>query len=252
MCRLRGTACFSSRAPQVPYLALGVKGNPLSRLPRLIASDIFISLKYLAAEGMKITSVQFAGSATGPRDFPRDGQPEIAFAGRSNVGKSSLLNRLLRRRRLARVSKTPGRTQTINFYNINGTFYFVDFPGYGYAKVSERVRRSWRPMVEGYLRRREVIRAVVMIVDARHPPTPLDQELRAWLSAARIPHLVVLTKVDKISRGVRRRSREIAAATLGIRDPEEVLLFSAVTGEGERELGQHLAQYLHHLGPHAH
>lgn len=193
---------------------------------------------------MKLTSAEFAGSATGPRGFPRDRQPEIAFAGRSNVGKSSLLNRLLGRRKLARVSRTPGRTQTINFYRINGAFYFVDLPGYGYARVSERVRRSWAPMVEGYLQGREVLKVVVMIVDARHPPTPLDQEMRAWLRAARIPHLVVLTKVDKVKRGARRRSREDAAAALEIRDPQDVLLFSAVTGEGERELWRHLAQYL--------
>ncbi|MFQ5883005.1 MAG: ribosome biogenesis GTP-binding protein YihA/YsxC [Candidatus Methylomirabilales bacterium] len=193
---------------------------------------------------MKVTSAEFVGSATDPRDFPRDRRPEIAFAGRSNVGKSSLLNRLLGRRRLARVSGTPGRTQSINFYRVNGTFYFVDLPGYGYARVSERIRRSWAPMIETYFRGREVLRAVVMIVDARHPPTSLDQQMRAWLQAERIPHLAVLTKVDKVNRGARRRSREITAAALGIRSPEEVLLLSAVTGEGERELWQQLAQYL--------
>jgi len=193
---------------------------------------------------MKVTSAEFAGSATGPSGFPGDRRPEIAFAGRSNVGKSSLLNRLLGRRGLARVSRTPGRTQTINFYRVNDAFYFVDLPGYGYAKVSERIRRAWRPMVEGYLRGRELLRAVVVIVDARHPPTPLDQEMGAWLQAARIPQLVVMTKADKITRGAWRRSREIAAAALGIRNPNEVLLFSAVTGEGEEELWQHLAHYL--------
>ncbi|MEE9172117.1 MAG: ribosome biogenesis GTP-binding protein YihA/YsxC [candidate division NC10 bacterium] len=198
---------------------------------------------------MKLTSAEFIGSATGPRGFPRDAGPEIAFAGRSNVGKSSVLNRLLGRRKLARVSKTPGRTQTINFYRVNGTFYFVDLPGYGYAKVPERVRRSWAPMVEGYLQGRAALRAVVMIVDARHPPTPLDQELRVWLHAARIPHLVVLTKADKVNRGVRRQRREIAASALGIHNREEILFFSAGTGEGERELWKHLAQYLHHSGP---
>lgn len=194
---------------------------------------------------MKVTSAEFVGSATGPRDFPRDRRPEIAFAGRSNVGKSSLLNRLLGRRKLARVSKTPGRTQTINFYRINGAFYFVDLPGYGYAKVSEHMRRSWATMVEGYLRGREALRAVVVIVDARHLPTSLDQEMRSWLHAAPIPHLVVLTKVDKVSRAGRRRIRESATAALKMRDPEELIFFSAVTGEGERELWQRVAQYLH-------
>jgi GTP-binding protein len=193
---------------------------------------------------MKVTSAEFAGSATDPTSFPGDRLPEIAFVGRSNVGKSSLLNRLLGRRGLARVSRTPGRTQTINFYRVNEAFYFVDLPGYGYAAVSERIRRAWRPMVEGYLRGREVLRAVVVIVDARHPPTPLDQEMGAWLQAARIPQVVVLTKVDKIGRGAWRRSREITAETLGIHNPKEVFLFSAVTGEGEMELWQRLAQYL--------
>ena len=197
---------------------------------------------------MKVTSAEFVGSATGPRDFPRDRRPEIAFAGRSNVGKSSLLNRLLGRRTLARVSKSPGRTQTINFYRINRTFYFVDLPGYGYARVSERMRRSWAAMVEGYLQGREALRAVVMIVDARHPPTLLDQEMRAWLRAAHVPHLAVLTKVDKVSRASRRRRREIATAAFKMQNPEEVLLFSAATGEGVQELWQRLARYLHHPG----
>jgi GTP-binding protein len=194
---------------------------------------------------MKVTSAEFAGCATDPSGFPGDRRPEIAFVGRSNVGKSSLLNRLLGRRGLARVSRTPGRTQTINFYRVNDGFYFVDLPGYGYAAVSERIRRAWRPMVEGYLRGRELLRAVVVILDARHPPTPLDQEMGAWLQAARIPYLVVLTKVDKIGRGAWRRIREVAAAALGIHNAKEVFLFSAVTGEGGEELWQRLAQYLH-------
>ncbi len=197
---------------------------------------------------MRVTSAEFVGSATGPRHFPKDRRPEIAFVGRSNVGKSSVLNRLLGRRKLARVSKTPGRTQTINFYRINGAFYFVDLPGYGYARVSEQMRRSWAAMVEGYLRGREALRAVVVIVDARHPPTPLDQEMCTWLHAAPIPHLVVLTKVDKVSRGGRRRIRETATAALKMRDPGEIIFFSAVTGEGQRELWQRVAQYLHHSG----
>lgn len=198
---------------------------------------------------MKVTAAEFVGSATGPRDFPRDGRPEIALAGRSNVGKSSLLNRLLGRRRLARVSKTPGRTQTINFYRVNGSFYFVDLPGYGYARVSERIRRSWAPMVEGYLRGRQALRAVIMVVDARHAPTSLDQEMRGWLDAARIPHLVVLTKGDKVNRGARRQRRAMAASALGVQDPEDVLYFSATTGEGERELWDRLAHYLQFASP---
>jgi GTP-binding protein len=197
---------------------------------------------------MKVTSAEFAGSATGPRGFPRDQRPEFAFAGRSNVGKSSLLNRLLGRRRLARVSRVPGRTQTINFYRVNEAFYLVDLPGYGYAKVPERIRRSWAPIVEGYLGERDVLRGVVVVCDARHPPSPLDCEMRAWLDAARIPQVIVLTKVDKVQRGARRAHRREAAAALGIPNPEEIVLFSAVTGEGAVQLWRHLAQYLQHAG----
>jgi GTP-binding protein len=197
---------------------------------------------------MRISTAEFAGSATGPGGFPPDRRPEIAFAGRSNVGKSSLLNRLLGRRRLARVSKVPGRTQTINFYRINDAFYFVDLPGYGYARVPERIRRSWAPIIEGYLRDRAVLRAVVVILDARLPPTRGDLEMRAWLDAARIPGLVVVTKVDKVKRGARGSCRASAAAALGIANPEEVVLFSAVTGEGAEELWRRLARHLQPAG----
>src|SRR3970282_2304669 len=118
---------------------------------------------------MKVTFAEFAGSATGPSGFPGDRRPEICFVGRAYVGQSSLLNRLLGRRGLARGSRTPGRTQTINFYRVNDAFYFVDLPGCGYAKLSDRIRRAWRPMVEGYLGGRALLRAGVFIVDARHP-----------------------------------------------------------------------------------
>jgi GTP-binding protein len=193
---------------------------------------------------MKIVAAEFVGSAKDASGFPVDQRPEIAFAGRSNVGKSSLVNRLLGRRRLARVSRTPGRTQTINFYRVNDAFYFVDLPGYGYANVPERLRRSWAPMIERYLKGRQTLRGLVMIVDARHPPTALDREMRTYLQMAKLPHLVVLTKVDKVNRGVRPRHRKVAAEVLGIQDPEEILLFSAMTGEGERELWHRLAWYL--------
>src|SRR5687768_5104617 len=129
---------------------------------------------------MKITSAEFVRSVVVAAQYPKALLPEVAFAGRSNVGKSSLINTLLHRRGLAKTSGTPGKTQTINFFVINERFLLVDLPGYGYAKVPRQVQAGWRSMVETYLRERQFLRAVVHIVDIRHPPTALDQQLREW------------------------------------------------------------------------
>src|SRR5574341_2518312 len=149
---------------------------------------------------MRVETAGFLVSAGRPEQFPGGGRPEIAFAGRSNVGKSSLINRLLGRRNLARTSGTPGRTRTINFYEVNERFLFVDLPGYGYAKVSRALKDAWWGLVEGYLSRRVQLRGVIHIVDARHAPTAQDRELQAFLGAAGVPSLVVLTKADKVPR----------------------------------------------------
>jgi len=182
---------------------------------------------------VKIRSARFVKSATRPDDFPRDQRPEIAFCGRSNVGKSSLLNVLTNVRGLARTSSSPGRTQTINFFLINEGIYFVDLPGYGYAKVSRAVRQSWGPMIEEYLRNREQLDLAVMLVDGRMAPTDSDVMMKKWLDHRRIPHTVVLTKTDKISGNQLQQALRQGAQTL---NTKEIIAFSAVTGAGKDEL----------------
>jgi len=169
-------------------------------------------------------------STTRPDDFPRDQRPEIAFCGRSNVGKSSLLNTLTNVRGLARTSSTPGRTQTINFFVINESMYFVDLPGYGYAKVSKTVRESWGPMIEDYLRNRQQLNLAVMIVDSRMAPTDSDVMMKQWLDRCRIPTTVVLTKTDKISNNQLHQALRQGTQIL---DTKEIIAFSAVTGAGK-------------------
>ncbi|HEY8347263.1 MAG TPA: GTP-binding protein [Symbiobacteriaceae bacterium] len=223
---------------------------------------------------------EFVISAMSPHQFPEDGLPEIALVGRSNVGKSSLINCLVRMNKLAKTSNTPGRTQSLNFYRIwpegkprfgdsrrpqgsdaallrgsaaeaaraAGAFYFVDMPGYGYAKVSESQRRAWRKLIEQYLLERRELCAVIQIVDLRHPPTQDDITMWEWLRYYGKVRLCVATKADKVSRGQRPvHAREIAAG-LGLRDggepgpgpftPEQepLLLFSAEDGLGRDKL----------------
>jgi GTP-binding protein len=182
-----------------------------------------------------VKSADFVKSATEPGHYPQDRLPEIAFAGRSNVGKSSLINCILRRRKLVRTSKTPGQTRTINFFKINGSFYFVDLPGYGFAKVPVSVRSQWGPMVESYLTNRENLKGVVQIIDARHPPTPDDLMLWNWLRSIRISAVAVLTKADKIKRGNWNLHVRQAASSLEI-PPDGIILFSATTELGRDAL----------------
>ncbi|MBI4574543.1 MAG: YihA family ribosome biogenesis GTP-binding protein [candidate division NC10 bacterium] len=193
---------------------------------------------------MRVTAASFLLSAGRHDQFPRTAWPEIAFAGRSNVGKSSMINRLLGRRNLARTSNTPGRTRTINFYQVNEQCLFVDLPGYGYAKVSRSVQESWWALVESYLTERAQLRGVIHIEDARHPPTPQDRELQAFLAAVGVPSLVVLTKADKVARGQRTAVRAAAATALILPSPEAVLFFSAETGEGLPELWRAIGERL--------
>jgi len=168
-----------------------------------------------------------------PDDFPRDQRPEVAFCGRSNIGKSSLLNTLTNSRGMARTSASPGRTQTINFFLVNERMYFVDLPGYGYAKVSKTVRESWRDMIEGYLGNRESLKLALMLVDSRIPPTESDRMLKTWLDDHGIPNDVVLTKVDKLSQNELNRALRTGAQTL---NTKEIIAFSAVTGYGKDEI----------------
>ena len=189
-----------------------------------------------------IQSSRFIKSAFGLRDFLRDGRPQAAFAGRSNVGKSSLINALLGRRKLARISSTPGRTREINYYLVNEAFYFVDLPGYGYAKVSRSVSHTWRPMVEGYIHDNASLRLMIVILDARRIPGSGDLELIDWLQAAGVSFLPVLTKRDKLSKNEFRVQEGKIRAALGISAEASLIAFSARTREGRDSLLEEIGQ----------
>ena len=165
---------------------------------------------------MKIRSAEFILSASSPWQFPPPTLPEIAFAGRSNVGKSTLINSLLNRKKLVKTSSTPGKTQLINFFNINDKFHFVDLPGYGFAKVPENVRKQWQRLIESYLQERESLRNVVLIVDSRHGPTEQDRQLKEWLDYYERPVLIVASKVDKLKRGQIQKHLKIIRQDLAL------------------------------------
>lgn len=186
---------------------------------------------------MIIRSVEYAGSVATP-DGPRPGTlPQVAFSGRSNVGKSSLINSLLQRTRskVAHVSRTPGKTRMLNYYRVNDTFFLVDLPGYGYAKVPGVMRDAWRALIEGYLTGDDPLQGVVHLVDSRHEPTRADHEMVQFLADQGLPTLVVLTKMDKLGRAVRKKHITVATELLGL-DEEQILPFSSKTGEGREEL----------------
>lgn len=166
--------------------------------------------------------------------------PEIAFAGRSNVGKSTLLNRVLRRRAAARVSRQPGRTQEINFFLVNDTFVLVDLPGYGFARVSKARRESWRPLIEGYLSSTPALRGVVQLVDVRHDPTTDDRAMLDYLAEIGVPTLVVVTKIDKLSATAVPARVDALRAELGL-DSAQVIAFSATTGAGRDDVAAAVA-----------
>ena len=182
---------------------------------------------------MRIRSAEFTVAAYGRKDFPRGALPEIALVGRSNVGKSSLINALAGRKSLARTSSTPGKTQSINFYLVNGAFYLVDLPGFGYARVPERVRRSWRRMIDSYMEGRRTIRGVMVILDSRRKIGETEAGLYEWIEALGLPVITVVTKADKLpSAKLRERVREIKAV-LGVDAP---VVFSATKGLGRKTL----------------
>ncbi|MDB5865268.1 MAG: engB [Betaproteobacteria bacterium] len=178
---------------------------------------------------------RFIASAHDPRELPPDIGSEIAFAGRSNAGKSSAINALTRRKKLAFVSKTPGRTQTINFFDCGGNRRLVDLPGYGYAKVPLKEREHWGMLISAYLQERTSLKGLVLIVDARHPLTPLDQQLLGWYTPLNQPVLVLLTKADKLNRQEANLALRESQALLVSKFPNATAqLFSAVTGTGLR------------------
>jgi len=185
---------------------------------------------------MKITKAEFVISAVSPKQYPQETQPEIALVGRSNVGKSSLINKFLNRKGLARTSSQPGKTQTLNFYHINESWYFVDLPGYGYAKVSKADKSRWAKFIDEYLAKREQLAGVIQLVDLRHPPSDDDLAMAEWLRHSGLPQLVVATKADKISRSRWPAHQDIIKKQLGLAAKTEMILFSAETGAGLPEL----------------
>ena len=190
-------------------------------------------------------SARFVASAHEPHELPPDGGAEVAFAGRSNAGKSSAINALTKRKKLAFVSKTPGRTQTINFFDCGGNRRLVDLPGYGYATVSKQEREHWGMLISTYLTQRASLHGLVMIVDSRHPLPPLDQQLLGWYTPTNQPVLVLLTKADKLTRQESIKSLREAQALLAARYPNAIAqLFSAVEGTGVKSAQGVIAGWL--------
>jgi GTP-binding protein len=181
---------------------------------------------------MIIKSADFVKSAVKPSHYPPAILPEIAFAGRSNVGKSSLINTLLNRKRLVKTSSTPGRTQLINFFNINNAFSFVDLPGFGYARVPKSIKRTWGPMVETYLSTRKTLKGVVLIMDIRRVPGTQEFEFIEWLRYYTIPTILILTKADKLSKS-KQMNQHIAITKILKIDRNDLILFSAKSRMGK-------------------
>lgn len=192
---------------------------------------------------MLIQSASFITSAVKPTQYPPGTLPEVAFAGRSNVGKSSLLNVLVNRKNLVKTSKTPGRTQLINFFQVNQSLSLVDLPGYGYAKVPEAIQRSWGPMIETYLSHRTVLTSVVLIMDIRRLPRDDEFNFLAWLRERHLACIPVLTKADKLSRARQLRQQQSTSKLLRM-DPEQLILFSAKEKTGRSDVWRAIERHL--------
>ena len=195
-----------------------------------------------AAEKL-FSRAEFVASAGTPQEFPVEGIPEVAFVGRSNVGKSTAINVLVGRRRLAFVAKAPGRTQTVNFYDLGGAGRLVDLPGYGYARVPKTVRAGWDGLVGGYLSGRDSLAGIAVLLDSRHPLTPQDQRLLGWLRPFGIRQLILLTKSDKLSRSEANAVLKETQRKLGPY-ADAVVLFSSINGAGIEQVREHLASWL--------
>lgn len=191
---------------------------------------------------MKAARFELMSSATSPDHYPRAGLPEIAVAGRSNVGKSSLINVLLHQKRAARVSATPGKTRAIQFLKINDEFVLADLPGYGFAKVAAEVGRGWRQLIEVYLSSRSTLCGAVLLIDSRHPRMASDRQMYDWLRHWRIPVVLVATKRDKLSRSAWIEARQEMRRALELKDQDEIIPFSAATGEGREPLWRALEE----------
>ena len=176
--------------------------------------------------------------------LPDNDKPEFAFAGRSNVGKSSLINGLMNRKSLARVSAEPGKTRTINYYNLNDAFYFVDLPGYGYAKVSEKEKAAWGKMIENYLKKSRALRQIFLLADIRHAPSAADKQMAEWIRAAGYEPVVIATKLDKINRSQRAGQLRLLRTELSLPPDGRILPYSALSKEGRDEIYSYLEECL--------
>lgn len=193
---------------------------------------------------MKVNSAEIVISAVKPAQYPDVDMPEFALAGRSNVGKSSFINKMLGRKSLARTSSKPGKTQTLNFYLINEAFHFVDVPGYGYAKVSKKEREAWGKMIETYITSREQLKAVVLLVDLRHPPTADDRLMYDFLKHYNITCIIVATKADKIPKSKWQKHVKITKETLQLHEEDQLVMFSSETGEGKDKAWATIESYM--------
>jgi GTP-binding protein len=203
----------------------------------------------LPPDPLVIRSLEFVGGMAAADGWrPPPDLPEVAFSGRSNVGKSSLLNRLVRRKAFARVSRTPGRTREINFFKVNDKFILADLPGYGYAKISKEKKADWRPLIEGYLRRTPTLAGVVQLLDIRREPNEDDVSMLDFLAEIEVPTVIVLTKIDKLARhaAVDRADEIMKSLSLS---REQVIPFSAISGEGRGELAQALVSLVESARP---
>jgi GTP-binding protein len=197
---------------------------------------------------MKVNNAEIVISAVKPEQYPDDGLPHIALAGRSNVGKSSFINKMINRKALARTSSKPGKTQTLNFYIINEMLYFVDVPGYGYAKVSKSERAAWGKMIETYITKGKHLKLLLLIVDLRHAPSADDVMMYDFLKHHHIPTMVVATKADKIPKGKWQKHLKAVKETLQMVKEDPIVLFSSDTGQGKDEAWSTIFQYIGEKG----
>ncbi len=190
---------------------------------------------------MKVVDAKFIKSVFKKSSLPAGQVPEIAFSGRSNVGKSTLINTLINRKGIAKTSSTPGRTQSINFIDINNSLHFVDLPGYGYARVPDSVKENWQHLIEGYLEKRDNLKLVILIIDSRRDPREEEAQFADWLKLNSIPYVVVLTKIDKLKKAKRLKSFSVWQKFLAV---DQVLPFSAVTGDGKKVIWSVIEKHL--------
>jgi GTP-binding protein len=196
-----------------------------------------------------VRQLEFLGGMASPRGWrPETTLPEVAFAGRSNVGKSSLINTLLRRSKAARVSNTPGRTREINFFKVNDQFVLVDLPGYGYARISKDRKAEWKPMIESYLKSSTNLRGIVQLLDVRHDPTNEDLQMFDFLATVGVPTMVVMTKTDKLTKAQAAERIQAISSSLGLEE-DQVIGFSSTTGAGRDDLAESLVALIEGNAP---